>query len=150
MNIQSTEKLKKSIASLHRRYYKQIYVVEYTNGNTVKRFSEENDIPYLNLNIELSKLLLKESIKRRPYKVSDYLNQLINASSKDMICLDYYELLFEPALRVNPFALFKSISRNKMLLIAWRGNLNDHQFIHAEPGHPEYQKYSIADSVLIK
>lgn len=150
MNYQFLERLTSSIVDIEKQYYKQIYVHDYLQGNTVKKYSEENDVPYINLNVELSKLLDGVSKTRRPYKATEYCTELIRKVEANIICIDFYELLFEPSLKINPFELFKNISRSKALIIAWRGEIKDGFFIHAEPSHPEYIKYSICDAIVIK
>ncbi|WP_192599220.1 BREX-3 system P-loop-containing protein BrxF [Sporosarcina limicola] len=142
--------LKNIIPDLKKRYFKQVFIHEHKSGNTVKNYSSECNIPYLNLNLELAKLLQGIQINRRPYKIADYLNQRLNAMTEEIICLDYFELLFEPSLQINPFDLFENISKNKTLIIAWRGNIHDGHFIQAEPGHPEYRVYPTDDALVIK
>lgn len=101
------------------------------------------------MNVILSEKLLHTVANMRPYQAEEYVKEIILENAFDTICIDYFELLFEPSLKLNPFELFRGISRNKTLLIAWRGNIKDGYFIHAIPGHPEYLKVPISDVVLI-
>lgn len=150
MNYQFLEHLKSSIVDLEKQYYKQIYVHDYLRGNTIKKYSEAYNVPYINLNVELSKLLDGVSNSRRPYKAVEYCTELIKEVESNIVCIDFYELLFEPSLKIIPFELFKNISKNKALIVAWRGEIKDGFFIHAEPSHPEYIKYSMCDAIVIK
>ncbi|RTQ92253.1 BREX-3 system P-loop-containing protein BrxF [Lysinibacillus telephonicus] len=149
MNYQLINKLNTEVPQLNNKYYKLLYIYESKFGNTLERYSEENAIPYLNINLILSEKLQHVQASRRPYRAAEYLKELLLETEKDIICIDYYELLFEPSLNLNPFELFNSISRNKTLLITWRGDIKDGYFIHAVPGHPEYVKMPIKDAVLI-
>ncbi|MQR86861.1 BREX-3 system P-loop-containing protein BrxF [Bacillus megaterium] len=150
MNIHFLEQIAKSIPDVSQRYFKQIYVYDYKYGNSVERFSEAHSFPYININIKLSQLIQDTPIKLRTYQITGALQQLIDAYSDKVICLDYYELLFEPSLAVDPLLLIKNISRNKTLIVSWRGKIADNTFIHAEPGHPEYKKYLMQDTYIIK
>lgn len=149
MNYHFLNQLNTEVPQLKNKYYKLLYIYESKLGNTLARYSEENAIPYLNINLILSKKLQHVQANRRPYRAADYLKELLLETEQDIICIDYYELLFEPSLNLNPFELFNSISRNKTLLITWRGDIKDGYFIHAVPGHPEYIKTPIKDMVLI-
>lgn len=150
MNLKVIHQLNESLKVLEKQYYKQIYVYEYKNGNSVSKFSEENNYLFLNVNIEISNKLQLISEHRRKFKISDILSEIINVESHQIICLDYYEILFEPSLQINPFELFKNISRNKTLIIAWRGIIDKTHFIYANPGHPEYRKYPIDEIIVIQ
>lgn len=131
-------------------YYKQIFVYEYERGNNVEHFSKENHYPILNVNLLLSEKIIDVPQNRRPYKIAEFLSELINAAESETVCIDYYEMLFDPSLKVNPFSLFTNLSKSKTLIITWRGTIEDNYFIYGDPGHPEYIKYTIKDAIIIK
>jgi len=149
MNLKHIEKLQKIIPEINKLYFRQVFIQEDIEGHTVRRFSKQKNIPYLNLNLEFSRILKDVPQNRRVYKITDTFSTLIQSYSENTICLDYYELLFDPSLSVNTFNLFKNASRNKTLIIAWRGKLTVQEFIYAEPEHPEYTKYPIHDTIVI-
>lgn len=149
MNLNHIEKLKQILPNLNKLYFRQVFICECKEGHTVRSFSEQQDIPYINLNIEFSRILKDIPENRRAYKILEVFSTLIQSYPENIICLDYYELLFEPSLSVNAFDLFKNASRNKTLIIAWRGKLTEREFIYAEPEHPEHTKYPIHDTIVI-
>lgn len=150
MNLNTIEQLLQILPELNKRYYKQVYIFEFKQGATVFRFSKQQNIPYINLNLELSSRLKDIPQNRRIFKITDIFNTLIQSYPENIVCIDYYELLFDPSLAINVFELFKNASRNKTLIIAWRGTLTQRDFIHAEAGHPEYKKYPIEDILILK
>lgn len=149
MNLQHIEKLQQILPDINKWYFRQVFICEDEDGHTVRGFSEQQRLPYINLNLELSRILKDVPENRRIYKITDVISRLIQSYPENIICLDYYELLFDPSLSVNAFDLFKSASRNKTLIIAWRGKLTEQEFIYAESGHPEYTKYPIHDTIVI-
>ena len=64
---------------------------------------------------------------------------------KDTFIFKNIELLFHAALKTDPMRLFKNISRNKTLIVAWNGVIKDNYLIYAAPGHPDYKKYPTND-----
>ena len=150
MNSYLLEQIENAIAVVSNRYFKQIFVNDYMNGNSVKKIADGHSLPYINVNIELSLLLRDVSITRRTHRITELFQQLINKFSEDVICLDYYELLFTESLAIDPMILMKNNSQNKTLIISWRGKINEDVLIHAEPGHPEYKKYVMPDAIIIK
>lgn len=149
MNLNHIEKLQQILPDINKWYFKQVFIHEDKVGHTVRGFSEQQRLPYINLNLEFSRILKDVPQNRRVYKITDTFSTLIQSYPENTICLDYYELLFDPSLSVNAFDLFKSASRNKTLIIAWRGKLTEQEFIYAEPEHPEYTKYPIHDAIVI-
>lgn len=150
MNLKIIDQLTQAIQIIDKQYYKQIYIIEYKRGNSVKVFSEQNNFPLINVNLALTKGLQLIPEHRRKFKVPDLLNEIINAENSAVVCIDFFELLFEPSLQQNPFELFKNISRNKTLVIAWREKIDKTNFIYAEPSHIEYKKYPIDGTLVIK
>ena len=150
MKPQFLQSIKQNIDIVRMSYYKQIYVYDYKYGDSVKVFSETENIPYINVNMELSEKLIAISQSKRKYDVTEFLQEIITEREEEIICLDYFELLFHPELAVNPFQLLRDISRNKTLVISWRGKIEDDVLIHAEPGHPEYKRQAVEDAIIIK
>ena len=150
MKPQSLQSIKKNIDVVRMNYYKQIYVYDYKYGDSVKIFSETENLPYINVNMELSEKLILISQSKRKYYVTEFLQEIIMRRTEEIICLDYFELLFHLELAVNPFQLLRDISRNKTLVISWRGNMEGDALVHAEPGHPEYRRQIVKDAIIIK
>ncbi|WP_075982598.1 BREX-3 system P-loop-containing protein BrxF [Bacillus massilinigeriensis] len=150
MNNHLLERIKNAISVVSERYFKQVFVYDYINGNTVKTFAENHSLPYINVNVEVSLLLQDVPINRRTFRITEVFQQLIDKYPDDIVCLDYYELLFDNSLAIDPMILIKNNSRNKTLIISWRGKIIGDALIHAEPGHPEYKKYIVQDAIIIK
>ena len=148
MNYQYLSRLDKEIPYLKNKYNKILYLYEYKKGDTLKYYSEVNKLPYINVNLYLSEKLMDVKPNRRPYKVIDLMNSL-GDNDDDIICLDYFEILFEPSLKLQPFDILKNLSRRKTVLVAWRYELKDGYLVYAQPGHPEYKKEMITDTTLI-
>ena len=148
MNYQYLNQLDKEVPYLKNKYNKILYLYEYKKGDTLKYYSEVNELPYINVNIYLSEKLMDVKPNRRPYKAVDFMNAL-GDREVDTICLDYFEILFEPSLKLQPFDILKNLSRRKTVLVAWRYELKDGYLVYAQPGHPEYKKELIADTTII-
>lgn len=101
--------------------------------------AQRTGAPVVNLNLELSRRLLDLSARERALAVPRLLDDVIGRRSP--VLLDNTELLFEPALSLDPLALLQGASRNRTLVAAWNGALDDRYLICAEPGHPEYRRY---------
>lgn len=150
MKKSTLNKLQEGYKGIAKHYYKQIYVLEDSKTDTVAYFGKENGYPVLNINILLSKKIKDLPAQQRPFKISGILNDLINEFNSQTVCIDNFEILFEPSLKIKPFNLFSNLSRSKTLIIAWRGVIKDDYFIYAEHDHPEYIRHSTKDVMVIK
>jgi len=144
--------LERLLPQVAHQYYRLLLVVGPLGaGKTplLKALARQHDIPYLNLNLALSQRLLDLSARERPLRVSALLAEIADGQPGFTLILDNIELLFDPALYLNPLASLHSLSRNKTLVVAWNGTLRDGILTYAEPGHPEYRRYERPDAASI-
>ncbi|WP_169720334.1 BREX-3 system P-loop-containing protein BrxF [Atopococcus tabaci] len=111
----------------------------------------ENDNPmysYIHLNIEITKVF-QQVEKKMGRKVQKLVEQLIKERNSSIIVLDYYELLFEPFLQINPIDLFLNISKSQPLVVIWRYESNGRKLIYSKPNHPDYWKIELPHQILL-
>ncbi len=149
MNPHTIDYLQNNLSKIQNHYYKIIYVNEYLHGNSVSYFAQQEGTPYINLGLSLSEKLLNYSLKQRPFVVQQVFEDLLIEAKSKVICLDFIEILFDPSLQIQPFSLLKNLSKNYILVVAWRGIYQDNTLIYSEVGHPEYYKYSLVDEEII-
>lgn len=97
--------------------------------------------PQLNLSLELGRRLLGLNVQRRAIKARPFLEDVIDGLDREYVFLTDLEVLFEPSLDQDPLRLLQSLSRNRTIIAAWRGAIDNDHLVYAEPGHPEYQRY---------
>lgn len=132
------------LPNIARQYYRLALVIgPVGSGKTplLMELCRRQDIPYLNVNLALSQRLLDLTSKERPLRTRRLLAEVINAQPGDTIALDNIELLFDPALRLDPLACLQGLSRNKTLIVTWGGAYVENVLTYAEPGHLEYRRY---------
>lgn len=134
------------------RYHKLALVVGWPgSGKTalLKTISEQEQIPQLNLGLELSRKLLSLTIRERKLKASDIIADLLNVQEVSRLAVDNTEIIFDPSLMLNPLGLLENISRVRLLIWSWNGSIEDGHITYAYPGHPEYHRISAAEMTLI-
>jgi len=142
------EKLK----AVNSQFYRLLLIVgaSGSDGETlIGNISEETGAPVVNINLEVSRLLLELPEKQRPLNVSKILDSIIKSNKKNTLIFKNIELLFDAALETDPMRLFKTIARNKTLIVAWNGLIKDEFLTYAEPSHPEYREYLTDDVTII-
>ena len=105
--------------------------------------------PLVNVNLELSRRLLNFTSSERPLQVRRLLRKVLGGASRELVLLDRLELLFDAALRQDPFRLLKDLSRQWTVVAAWNGFTDGNHLRYAEPGHPEYRRYPIDDVQIV-
>ncbi len=122
-----------------------LVVAPHSAGKTqlLMKLSETSTIPRINLNLELSKLLIDVPAKRRSSKVDRFVSEIVQRFDNDTggIILDNIELLFAVELQIDPLRLFENIGRNYLLIVSWPGKVHGKTLTYAEPGHGEYKHY---------
>ncbi len=142
------ELLKSEVPLLQNQYHRLLFISESKFGNTLKHYSEETGFPYININLYLSEKLKGVPFKKRSYKAITFINDLVR-NENEILCIDYFEIMFDSSLQLKVFDILKNISRNKTLLVCWRGAVEQGFLVHAVPGHSEYKREIIADFKLI-
>jgi hypothetical protein len=134
-------------------YYRLVLVVGPSgSGKTERlmRLADEKEYPYLNVNLALSEHLLDMPRRQRSLEVRDILQGLIGNQGSNVVLLDNLELLFDPSLQQDPLKCLQKLSRNKTVVAAWNGKLEDGQLTYAVPDHREYEKYDKPDCLTVR
>lgn len=120
-------------------------------GKTVilREVSKREDIPYINVNLELSRKLLGVEVKQRYRKVQRLLGEIIESRTPRAVILDNIEMLFEPSLRLDVLGCLKQLSRRQVIVAAWNG-VYENGLTYASPEHArEFRRFSVDHDVLI-
>lgn len=154
MSQQALDQLHSLLPTLPDQYYRLLLIAgPHGTGKTrlLKELSQQESLPYLNLNLDLSQRLLDLTTRERPLRVRRILAQIIDGYSEPTLAVDNIELLFEPSLQQEPLALLQELSRNKSLIVAWGGSYDEQKRVltYAEPGHPEYRRYERPEVVVV-
>ena len=98
----------------------------------------------LNLNLELSRRMLDLTERERALRLPALLDEVVGRDDS-LVLLDNIELLFDAALRQDPLRLLQGVSRNRTIVAAWNGTLENGYLTYATPEHPEHRRYSRDD-----
>jgi len=146
-----TEVLLRACGSINLNYYKLIIIVK-TVDSIMDDFVSDliHTVPYpiLNLNLELSSRLIELSMKQRALKVSAIIGELVK-NNENGVVLDKTEIMFDMSLKLDPLALLKRLSRDKLIIVLWNGYLSNGKLCYAEPNHVEFKTYTIEDLIVI-
>ena len=145
------EDLLNFIARAPARFYRLALLVgPLGSGKTplIKNLAEYLGSSIVNVNLQLSSELLAFSPRSRPFQVAPILADLVESSSEPTL-LDNIEILFDPALKLDPLRLLENLSRNRTIIASWQGSLINGNLVYAEPGHPEYHSYKEIDAEVI-
>lgn len=147
-----SEIVKQSLKVADNQYYKLVLLVgKAGSGKTVvlNDVANELGVPVINVNLKLSEQLLELTPKQRTLRLSQLLDEIIDTNYSIKI-LDNLEILFNTELKQNPLKLLQKISRNHLVIASWNGSSEDRKLIYAEPDHPEYQKYDLEDTLIVR
>lgn len=144
--------LERAIEQAASQYYRLVVLAGVPgSGKTaaLQAVAQKLGCPLVNVNLELSKRLLELTRSQRSRQVERLLKDVIAAASGGVVLLDNLEILFDPALEVEPLRLLQVSSRNRTVVASWNGSYRDGTLTYAEPGHPEFVQLKQTDAVVI-
>jgi hypothetical protein len=109
---------------------------------------ERTGAPLINVNLEISRRMLDLTERQRALQLPRLLSEIVNTQG-NVILLDNIEILFDGSLRQNPLRLLQGLSRNKTVVVAWNGSIDNEYMIYATPDHPEYRRYPARDFLVV-
>ena len=140
------------IGHTHELYFRLILVAtpaDAGKGAALRTVHDLTGAPIINVNLKLARHLLDFTERQRALQVGRVLAEIVNAERADLVLLDNIEMLFDKSLRQDPLRLLQGLSRNKTLVVAWTGAVEDKYLTYAIPEHPEYRRYPLQDLVVI-
>jgi hypothetical protein len=110
---------------------------------------ERTKAPLVNVNLGLSRRMLDLTERQRALQLPRLLEEIVGASTSDVVLLDNVEVLFDVSLKQDPLRLLQGLSRNKTVVAAWSGSIAGEYMVYATPDHPEYKRYPLRDFLVV-
>jgi hypothetical protein len=149
----AAEDYRQALVQAAARYHKLALVVGRPGSGksaVLKEISQEEKIPILNLGLVLSQNLLNLTVNERKLNAYDLVAETLDVCEGSRLAVDNTEIIFDPCLMLNPQGLLQNVSRTRLLIWSWNGEINADGYItYAFPGHPEYQRISSDEMTLI-
>ncbi|GHT86292.1 ATPase AAA [Spirochaetia bacterium] len=170
MNEAKREAIQDAISHAPGMYSRLILLVGPTrSGKTqaLQEISGKYDKNIINVNLEMSKILMEIPIPRRESRAGRVFDDIIKGCLGDtaseklvfgkLVFLDNLEILFDKDLKQDPLFLLQSVSRNTntTIVASWNGTWSNNkpgkarQLIFAVSGHQEYRFYDNIDAQII-
>ena len=131
-------------------YYRLLVVVSNDEVGGGGHIGEGLGIRRINVGEKLSEALMEVPAKRRPLKVAGLLEDLLDDVEDDGVLLDHIQILFEASLKVEPLTLLRNVSRQRLVVVMWRGEIEAGNLVYGFPGHPEYRSCPARDVALVQ
>ena len=132
-------------------YYRLILVVAPAGAGKTAALQDVQDrtgAHLINVNLALSRHLLELTERQRILQLLPLLEKIVG-NDNEIVLLDTIEVLFDISLKQDPLRLLQRLSRNKTIVAAWNGTIDEDSLIYATPTHPEYKRYPIQDFLVV-
>ena len=146
------ERLQDATVEAEARYYRLVLLVgEPRSGKTLalRAVAERMGCPVVNLNLTLSQRLLELTRKQRALRVKRILAEELDELRAETVMVDNIEVLFDPDLSQDPLRLLQGLTRNRTIASTWPGTFDGIHLTYAEPGHPEWRRYSKPEAAIV-
>jgi ABC-type uncharacterized transport system ATPase component len=145
-------RIEQAILQAAGQYFRLVLVVGLPgSGKTaaLQSVAQKVGCPLVNVNLELSKMMLEMTRTQRSRQVERLMKEVIAGIPGDVVMLDNLEILFDSGLEVEPLRLLQLSSRNRTIVASWSGGYQDGTLTYAEPGHPEFIQIRQTESVVV-
>ncbi len=145
------ERIKQSLQTADGLYHRLVLLVGETGSGKTKvlrEFAEDIGAEVININLLLSAELLGLSEKQRLLHLPEILDKIVEKKQATVV-LDNIEILFDQRLKQDPLKLLQLISRNRSVIAAWNGKIEQQRLTYAETGHHEYRQYDAKELLLV-
>jgi len=133
-------------------YHRLVIVVGPAGAGKTAALKDVRDrmaAPLVNVNLELSRRVLELTERQRVLQLPRLLSEVVSATQADVILLDNIEVLFDISLRQDPLRLLQGISRDRTVVAAWNGSVDNEYLVYATPDHAEYKRYPLQDFLVV-
>ncbi len=109
--------------------------------DTAARLASDYGWPCLAVGRELGDALLAEPPQHRSRAARRWISARLGEMAPGPVLCTGIDLLFEPALSLDPLRLFRDAGRTARLVIAWPGTYRDDILAYAVPDHSHYRTW---------
>ena len=151
MSDSLSERLLIEIGNAETLYHRLVLVVAPSgSGKTaaLRDVAGHTGTPPLNLNLELSRRMLDLTARQRALQLHPRTGGY-RGRDAPLVLLDNIEILFDTAFQQDPLRLLQGVSRNRTIVAAWNGTLENGYLSYATPEHPEHRRYPSRDLVVV-
>jgi predicted alpha/beta hydrolase len=97
--------------------------------------------PRLSVGQELGAALLAVAPRHRPRAADQWPRTCLRGMVPGPVLCTETDLLFEPALKLDPLRLMRDVSKVTRLVVAWPGSYADDVLAYAAPEHSHYRTW---------
>ena len=145
------DRITEQLSTTKQLYYRLVLIAAPSgSGKTaaLQDVATRTAAPLLNVNLELSRRMLDLTERQRALQLPKVLADVVGRHDP-LVLLDNIEILFDVTLKQDPLRLLQGVSRNRTVVAAWNGSLENDYLTYATPEHPEHRKYPRRESVVV-
>ncbi len=138
----------KQAAELYHRLMLVVAPAGAGKTTALKQVKERVGAPLVNVNLDLSRRMLELTERQRALQLPRLMKDIVNDATGEVVLLDNIEILFDVSLKQDPLRLLQGLSRNKTVVAAWNGSIDNGHMTYAVLNHPEYRRYLVRDFLV--
>jgi hypothetical protein len=152
MTEELADRIMETITHAAGMYYRLVMVVSPAGGGKTVALQDvhnQTGAPLVNVNLVLSRELLELTGRQRAIQLPRILSGILDKCDTDLVLFDNIEVLFDVSLKQDPLRLLQSLSRNRTIVAAWSGTVDEDHVVYGMPDHAEYRRYPLRDFLVV-
>lgn len=132
---------------------KIVFIVGQPGSGKSKIMRELSDMrgwEYIDCRTLITEEILELMPKARPAEAPRIMSSILAKLEADVVLLDRAQVLFTPVLRLEPMTVLRQISRKRLLVVAWPGEMSDGKLIFVQNDRLPSQEYDATGLKIIQ
>ena len=96
----------------------------------------------VSLNEKIAALLIKIKPERRTMRIERCFQEVLTNIPENS-CIRDFDVLFNPAYKIDVLQLLTVANRSKSFSVLWPGTMADGKLVYAEDGYADYKEYDV-------
>ena len=96
----------------------------------------------VSLNEKMATLLIKIKPERRTMRLERCIQEVLTKIPENS-CIRDFDVLFNPAYKIDVLQLLTVANRSKSFSVLWPGTMADGKLVYAEDGYADYKEYDV-------
>lgn len=111
---------------------------------------KEYQIPVVNLNKDLNKILIKNQEVNLSKEISNFILSKVKSIKSDLILIEQIDIIFDPCIEIDPLKILMQAGKLRNLIVLWPGEYKNRTLTYGSIEYGYSQIWKNPDLLILK